>query len=464
MSISRSPLLPLQALAGLFIAIAACAYTACSNSESVGNINGNETSPTENAFNVHETADSATPASEDAQEQPPSITKYIPLDDTEYPYAGIPRIVIETENRREIKDRETEIPARLQIWGEKAPESEIMELTIRGRGNSSWGQPKKSYKIEFFEKQGIFGLPKDKDWALIANHLDTTMIRNYIANYISSISNISYTPKNRFVELFINGKYKGTYQLFETLKITKARINIGKDNFLLEVDNHPKSKDISFYVSHISNPIKIHSSSITEKSLEYKYIQKEISNIDSLLFSEDFLNQENGYKKSVDIDALVEWYVITEITKNASNVNNWYMTYEKNGKLKMGPFWDYDLAFGNTLWLTKANDISDFWMNTVPWFTRFIQDPIFTEKATTRLIYFYNQKDSVLKEIDHITQILRLSIISNNRLWNTLNCHSCSSKQILKKYDEHISKMKQWFIQRMEWLKQESFSNKKHPL
>jgi hypothetical protein len=127
---SRTFHLPLQALAGLFIAIAACAYTACSNSESVGNINGGETSPTESAFNVHETADSTTPASEAQQDQPTSITKYLPLDDTEYPYAGIPRIVIETENRREIKDRETEIPAKLQIWGEKAPESEIMELII----------------------------------------------------------------------------------------------------------------------------------------------------------------------------------------------------------------------------------------------------------------------------------------------------------------------------------------------
>lgn len=150
----QGPHLPLQALAGLFIAIAACAYTACSNSESVGNINGGETFPSENAFNVHETAHSATPASGDPQEQSPSITKYIPLDDTEYPYAGIPRIVIETENRRAIKDRETEIPARLQIWGEKTPESEIMELTIRGRGNSSWtGMPKKKLQNRVLKKK-----------------------------------------------------------------------------------------------------------------------------------------------------------------------------------------------------------------------------------------------------------------------------------------------------------------------
>lgn len=67
----------------------------------------------------------------------------LPLDDSEYPYAGIPRIVIETENYREIKDRETEIPAKLQIWGAKDPESELMDLTIRGRGNTSWTEMSK---------------------------------------------------------------------------------------------------------------------------------------------------------------------------------------------------------------------------------------------------------------------------------------------------------------------------------
>ena len=75
--------------------------------------------------------------------------------DKEYPYAGIPRIVIETGNRIAIKDRETEIPAKMQIWGESSAESEILDLTIRGRGNSSWSYPKKPYTIKF-EKKTIF--------------------------------------------------------------------------------------------------------------------------------------------------------------------------------------------------------------------------------------------------------------------------------------------------------------------
>lgn len=381
------------------------------------------------------------------------------MDDTEYPYAGIPRIVIETEKYRTIKDQKTKIPAKLQIWGEKSPESEIMELTIRGRGNSSWDLPKKSYKIEFIDKQAILGMPKDRDWALIANHLDTTMIRNYIANYISRISNISYTPRNKFVELFLNGEYKGTYQLYETLKISKSRINIGNENFLLEVDNHPKSKDVSFYVKHISNPIKIHSSTITNNDSNYIYIQQKISNIDNVIFSSNFLDSENGYKKYVDIDALVEWYVITEITKNASNRANWYMTYERDRKLKMGPFWDYDLAFGNTLWGLAANDFSGFWMDSIPWFSQFIQDSIFKRKVTDRFDYFYNQKDSISDEIIKISQALNQSVIQNERLWNTLGCSSCSPSNIQKKYGEHVLKMKLWFTQRLEWLRKD-FSDK----
>ena len=102
------------------------------------------------------------------------------LDDWEYPYADIPRIVIETADFLEIRDRETELPAKLQIWGENYPESEVMNLTIRGRGNSSWtDMPKKSYKIEFINKQEMLGMPKDRDWALIANYADKTLMKNY---------------------------------------------------------------------------------------------------------------------------------------------------------------------------------------------------------------------------------------------------------------------------------------------
>ena len=125
------------------------------NWEGEEEISGNEDNQAKNASATSSSQATSTLSSS-------SGIKYLPIDDTEYPYAGIPRIVIVTENYREIRDRETEIPAKLQVWGEHAPESEILDLTIRGRGNTSWtDMPKKSYKIEFIQKQSLLGMPKD---------------------------------------------------------------------------------------------------------------------------------------------------------------------------------------------------------------------------------------------------------------------------------------------------------------
>ena len=151
-------------------------------------------------------------------------------NDKEYPYANIPRIVIYTENQQKIKDRETEIPAKLQIWGKKEAESEIMDLTIRGRGNSSWEMPKKSYKIEFAKKQALLGMPKDKDWALIANYADKTLMKNYLMYHLSTKLGAYYSPRCEFAELYLNKNYLGVYLLTETIKIGKNRVNISKDN------------------------------------------------------------------------------------------------------------------------------------------------------------------------------------------------------------------------------------------
>ena len=138
------------------------------------------------------------------------IKTYLPLNDTEYPYAGIPRIVIETNNRQKIKDVESEISARLQVWGEREPETEIMNLTIRGRGNSSWtDSPQKSYKIELEQKQELLGMPRNRDWALISNFFDKSLMKNYLMYNLSRRLNTYYSPRCEFIELFLNSEYLG---------------------------------------------------------------------------------------------------------------------------------------------------------------------------------------------------------------------------------------------------------------
>ena len=98
----------------------------------------------------------------------------------------------------------------------------IGEVKIKGRGNSTWGAPKKPYKIKFEEIQSLYGEPKEKEWILLANYYDKSMIRNDLAFWMADkFGKFDYVPRFHFVDLILNGKYNGPYQLGDQLKIGK---------------------------------------------------------------------------------------------------------------------------------------------------------------------------------------------------------------------------------------------------
>ena len=55
-----------------------------------------------------------------------------------------------------------------------------------------------------------YGLPEDKTWVLLANFQDRTLVRNQIAyNVGAGLDGLRWTPRGTFVELYLNGEYKG---------------------------------------------------------------------------------------------------------------------------------------------------------------------------------------------------------------------------------------------------------------
>lgn len=83
-------------------------------------------------------------------------------------------------------------------------------MRIRGRGNATFGYPKKPYKIKLDEKSEILGMPSDKEWVLLANYCDKSLLRTSIAFKLSELMSMPWTPRTEFVELFLNGRYEGT--------------------------------------------------------------------------------------------------------------------------------------------------------------------------------------------------------------------------------------------------------------
>ena len=133
-------------------------------------------------------------------------------------FTGIPVLWIDTENRKDIISKDEYIKAHFKLVEDvrtRGP-GDVKEFDgkIKGRGNSTWTMPKKPYAIKLDSAESFFDEPKDKSWVLLANYTDKTSIRNAIAFYMGRISNLDYTPRYHFVDVMLNGRYNGTYQLF----------------------------------------------------------------------------------------------------------------------------------------------------------------------------------------------------------------------------------------------------------
>ncbi len=378
------------------------------------------------------------------------FNEYLPLNDTEYPYTGIPRIVIETESHQAIRSRETNVNAKLQIWGESTPESNVMELTIRGRGNTSWEEmPKKSYKIEFFNKQAILGMPQNKDWALIANYADKTLIKNFLAYELAQRINLGYTPKSRFIELFLNQEYLGVYQIVETIKQGNQRVNISSNGFLAEFDVKSRNNDLTFETIS-GKTIKVH----YPKDSENVHNLKEHLDSLELFLEQEFPQKSDSIEKWLNLDIFAKHFWIQEFSKNpdAYYYTSVFFSWEPGNAIKIGPVWDFDLAFG-------GHEKSDYrepsnWRTIGSYWNKYLfKDSSFKSNVFNYWVHMKDEFLSSFEIIDSCYMKLKNPAINNFKRWDVLSDTSNRwHPYSFHSYEESLDSLKQWISNRIEWI------------
>ena len=142
----------------------------------------------------------------------------------------LPVLYVNTENGQAITSKEDYINGNFRIQGNEeynAANTTLYDgaIEIRGRGNSTWANPKKPYKIKLDKKTDIFGFGKNKHWVLLANYTDESHMRNMLSYNLSGAMGMPYM-QNVHVDLILNGKYQGTYQFCEQIKMADGRVNI----------------------------------------------------------------------------------------------------------------------------------------------------------------------------------------------------------------------------------------------
>ncbi len=367
-------------------------------------------------------------------------------------------------------------------------------IGIEIRGSSSQSFPKKSYGFETRDGLGqsmdtsLLGMPPENDWILNANYTDKTLCRNVMA-YQSFMNMGRYATRYRFVELVLNGEYLGIYVLSEKIKRDKNRVNIAKleptentgDNvtggYIVKIDKttgsggdgwtspfpppvHPNGQTIYIMYDYPAEDVI----SIPQKT----YIHDYVTTFETVLNSSQFADTINGYRKYAVEGSFIDYFLVNEISKNVDGyrLSTFFHKEQdsRGGKLRMGPVWDYDIAFHNadycsgdlfTGWAYQFPCPTDYWQ--IPfWWGRLLEDPLYASHLKCRWLqlrtttlsnnYFNNYIDSIAAQLNEAQ-------VRNFTKWPILGIYVWPNPwPYPSTYAGEISSLKTWMGNRLAWL------------
>lgn len=313
--------------------------------------------------------------------------------------------------------------------------------SLRLRGNSSLDAPKKSYKIKFDKKQDVFGFGSDKEWALIANYYDPSMLRNYYAYKFAQAMNMPYAVDCIFVELYLNDECQGLYLFCETVKTGTNRINIEVDDetiidlpFLLELDfkmtsvGDPDSNGV-LNVDYFELDLNRTAHKIYPIGCKYpkafdKITEEQFESIKARVYTA-FNSVEYGtYENYFNVDSLIDFYLIQELMMNIDLDHSSVFFYQAlNEKICFGPVWDFDISSGNC---NYVNNYTPFvLMKNVNGgsylFNRLLTYDKFKNSFLERLTYVKNNIMPLFSDsFQHNYQMLMNYQLRDNNIWHNL--------------------------------------------
>jgi len=368
-------------------------------------------------------------------------------------FTGLPVVKIYTEASKAINSKENYVNADITIDGAGEFEDFAGSMKIKGRGNTTWSLPKKPYKFKFDKKQSILGLPADKEWVLLANYNDKSSLRTDAAFFLGAASSLAWTPKANFVELIVNDVYMGNYQMGEGVTVSSSRVNVSDDGYLLEVDQLSRMEpgDVYFYTNRILMNIKEPEVSLNDA--KFNYIKNYVTEAETALYGSDFKDDVKGYRKYLDVNSFVDWYLINEISKNNDAIffSSCYMNLTPGGKLKMGPIWDFDIAFGNINY-NENQAPEGYFVKNAAWISRLFEDPEFVQLVKSRFAYFKSKKTALFDNINNKSVMLKWSAREDDNKWKTFYTNTGPNYAVIGSYNSEVQYLKDWINKRFNWL------------
>ena len=400
-------------------------------------------------------------------------------------------------------------------------------IEISVRGNSSFAFHKKNYRIELQDfdgkdhKASLLGLPADSDWVLYASVTDRTFIRNVLGPELwrrmgryaprwrfvevfmvtnqmdlkpteavasaaaqvlqtlsatnSSVANLTSTTSNSLVRSLANS-YLGVYVLMEKIKRGKDRVKIKRLR-----PEHDKEPEISGgYIIKKDDLGRGQRGVLTGQEFRLRYeepkeseltqnqrdwMRRYLDDLEKALFSPHFRDPELGYRKYLDVESFIDFHWLVEVGMNADGY--WFSQYmhkDRDGKLTMGPVWDWDNAFGSTYFRLHLR--SDEWRFETAkdpdyaWYRRLFEDPDFLQRYVDRWSELRTNvlaTSNVLALVDGIAAQVREAELRNTHRWPNAGGVTVTPAQSREIFERELGILRDWLAKRLAWIDSQDF-------
>jgi hypothetical protein len=353
------------------------------------------------------------------------------------------------------------------------------KILIEGRGNTTWGVPKKPYNIDLLTADGsdnpaaLLGMPASTEWALLAFWHDRSLMRIPLAMYLGQqMIGIPWTPHLRYVELWVNNEYRGLYCLCEKVQRDDYRIQIKKlttdaedqieprvsGGYALEASTSDKlntqEQAVQFSVSDGINFTFKYPKAKNVTPAQRQWIMDYINEFESVIYDDNlYKDPVNGFRKYVNIPSFIDWTILHELSKGCDNLfhASVFVQKDRNDKLNMTAPWDFDLSFGNSDIYSECGN----WVRTHRWFNRCYMDADYANQYNAR----FDKLKPVFEKIPLILQANYSQLEESGAIDREKNrwpqiLAEYSSKDGLataKEYKTYIQYLSEWIQSRNAW-------------
>lgn len=359
------------------------------------------------------------------------------------------------------------------------------KIGIEKRGSSSQGFPKKSYGVETKSNDlvttdfSLLGMPEENDWILYAPYTDKTMIRD-VLTYTLDASLGHWSPRCRFVELFLNGNYEGVYVLMEKIKRNKNRVDIAKllttdisgenltGGYIIKIDKTTGNSGAGWYSSYsnvVGNTYYQYDYPKTDVivSTQRTYIKEYVRSMETALYQGKF-SGTGSYHDFLNDSSFIDFMIINELAKNVDGYRlSSYLYKGKNDRMNCGPIWDFNLTYGNADYFNgwsaygfqyDANLGNDSWQNPF-WWNKLMVDQSFVSKLKKRWTLLRKNELSnqrITFVIDSLTNVIAEAKDRNYQRWQIMGVKIWPNYYVGYSYASEVDWMKNWISDRLTYL------------